>query len=66
MHIDGRVDALVQDGLGPVHDRDQLERAFRRISVDHRASSCSTSISTCRSPMSPRRSASRSARSSRA
>jgi RNA polymerase sigma-70 factor (ECF subfamily) len=25
------------DALGDVHDRDQLERAFRRLSVEHRA-----------------------------
>jgi RNA polymerase sigma factor (sigma-70 family) len=25
------------DALGSVHDRDQLERGFRRLSVDHRA-----------------------------
>ena len=25
------------DALGQVHDRDQLERGFRRLSVDHRA-----------------------------
>jgi RNA polymerase sigma-70 factor (ECF subfamily) len=25
------------DDLGQVHDRDQLERAFRRLSIDHRA-----------------------------
>jgi RNA polymerase sigma-70 factor (ECF subfamily) len=25
------------DALGEVHDRDQLERAFRRLSVEHRA-----------------------------
>lgn len=27
----------VSDGTGWVHDRDQLERGFRRLSVDHRA-----------------------------
>ena len=30
-------DATVADALGQVHDRDQLERAFRRLSIDHRA-----------------------------
>ena len=25
------------DGFGPIHDRDQLERAFARLSVEHRA-----------------------------
>ena len=28
---------MVVDGTGPVVDRDQLERAFRRLSIDHRA-----------------------------
>ena len=28
---------MVGDGLGPVVDRDQLERGFRRLSIDHRA-----------------------------
>ena len=27
----------VPEGLGSVHDRDQLERGFRRLSIDHRA-----------------------------
>lgn len=27
----------VADGSGSVHDRDQLERGFRRLSIDHRA-----------------------------
>jgi RNA polymerase sigma-70 factor (ECF subfamily) len=27
----------VPDGTGSVHDRDQLERGFRRLSIDHRA-----------------------------
>jgi RNA polymerase sigma-70 factor (ECF subfamily) len=27
----------VADALGSVHDRDQLERGFRRLSIDHRA-----------------------------
>ena len=27
----------VADGAGPVVDRDQLERGFRRLSIDHRA-----------------------------
>ena len=30
-------DTSVTDGLGVVADRDQLERAFRRLSLDHRA-----------------------------
>ena len=30
-------DAAAPDGLGEVHDRDQLERGFRRLSIDHRA-----------------------------
>jgi len=30
-------DAAETDGLGILIDRDQLERAFRRLSVDHRA-----------------------------
>jgi len=25
------------EGLGSIHDRDQLERGFRRLSIDHRA-----------------------------
>lgn len=29
-------DAVPDDGLGSVVDRDQLERGFRRLSVDHR------------------------------
>jgi len=28
---------VAADDLGPVHDRDELERAFRDLSVDHRA-----------------------------
>jgi RNA polymerase sigma-70 factor (ECF subfamily) len=31
------IDPVAPDGVGVVHDRDQLERAFRRLSVDHRA-----------------------------
>jgi RNA polymerase sigma-70 factor (ECF subfamily) len=27
----------VADAIDTVHDRDQLERAFRRLSIDHRA-----------------------------
>jgi RNA polymerase sigma-70 factor, ECF subfamily len=27
----------VSDDLGAIHDRDQLERGFRRLSIDHRA-----------------------------
>ena len=30
-------DAAAPDDLGQVHDRDQLERGFRRLSIDHRA-----------------------------
>src|SRR5262245_30103360 len=30
-------DAAAPDALGQVHDRDQLERGFRRLSIDHRA-----------------------------
>ena len=30
-------DAAAPDALGQVHDRDQLERGFRRLSVEHRA-----------------------------
>jgi RNA polymerase sigma factor (sigma-70 family) len=29
--------AAAPDALGQVHDRDQLERGFRRLSIDHRA-----------------------------
>jgi RNA polymerase sigma-70 factor (ECF subfamily) len=29
--------AAAPDALGQVHDRDQLERSFRRLSIDHRA-----------------------------
>jgi RNA polymerase sigma-70 factor (ECF subfamily) len=31
------IDPVVPDMTGAVHDRDQLERAFTRLSVDHRA-----------------------------
>lgn len=34
LHDDAHV---APDALGPVHDRDQLERGFRRLSIDHRA-----------------------------
>lgn len=34
LHADG---AVAGEGLGSVHDRDQLERGFRRLSLDHRA-----------------------------
>ena len=34
MHFD---DASASDDIATVADRDQLERAFRRLSVDHRA-----------------------------
>ena len=30
-------DTAGPDALGQVHDRDQLERGFRRLSIDHRA-----------------------------
>jgi RNA polymerase sigma-70 factor (ECF subfamily) len=30
-------DAAAPDAFGQVHDRDQLERGFRRLSVEHRA-----------------------------
>jgi len=30
-------EAAAPDALGQVHDRDQLERGFRRLSIDHRA-----------------------------
>jgi RNA polymerase sigma-70 factor (ECF subfamily) len=30
-------DNLAPDALTQVHDRDQLERGFRRLSIDHRA-----------------------------
>jgi RNA polymerase sigma-70 factor (ECF subfamily) len=30
-------DTAAPDALGQVHDRDQLERGFRRLSIDHRA-----------------------------
>jgi len=30
-------EAVAGEGLGSVHDRDQLERGFRRLSIDHRA-----------------------------
>jgi RNA polymerase sigma-70 factor (ECF subfamily) len=28
---------MAPDGVTTVHDRDQLERGFRRLSIDHRA-----------------------------
>lgn len=30
-------DAVAPDAIDQVHDRDQLERGFRRLSIDHRA-----------------------------
>ena len=33
----GGRDVAAPDALGVIDDRDQLERAFRRLSVDHRA-----------------------------
>jgi RNA polymerase sigma-70 factor (ECF subfamily) len=36
-HILSDVEAAAPDALGEVHDRDQLERGFRRLSIDHRA-----------------------------
>ncbi len=33
----GEHEDVAADALGPVHDRDELERAFRRLSVDQRA-----------------------------
>jgi RNA polymerase sigma-70 factor, ECF subfamily len=30
-------EAVSPDDLGSIHDRDQLERGFRRLSIDHRA-----------------------------
>ncbi len=35
--LPGVVDTSYPDGSGTVNDRDQLERAFKRLSVDHRA-----------------------------
>lgn len=32
-----RDEAAAPDALGQVHDRDQLEHGFRRLSIDHRA-----------------------------
>ena len=53
----------VSEGLGSVVDRDQLERGFRRLSIDHRRWWCCTTTSTCRSTRSPTCSASPSGRS---
>ena len=57
-------DALsIAEHSSSVVDRDQLERGFRRLSIDHRAWWSSTTTSTCPSTRSPRPSASPSARS---
>jgi len=37
VHTEPLIDPVAPDGFGAVNDRDQLERAFRRLSVDHRA-----------------------------
>ena len=42
------------EGLSSVVDRDQLERGFRRLSIDHRRWWSCTTTSTCRSTRSPR------------
>ena len=51
------------DGSSVVVDRDQLERGFRRLSIDHARWWCCTTTSTCRSTGLPTRSASRPGRS---
>ena len=37
LHVLHDDEAAAPDALGKVHDRDQLERGFRRLSIDHRA-----------------------------
>jgi RNA polymerase sigma-70 factor (ECF subfamily) len=37
LHVLRDDDNLAPDALTQVHDRDQLERGFRRLSIDHRA-----------------------------
>jgi RNA polymerase sigma-70 factor (ECF subfamily) len=37
LHVLQDDDKAAPDALGQVHDRDQLERGFRRLSIDHRA-----------------------------
>lgn len=37
LHVLYDDETAAPDALGQVHDRDQLERGFRRLSIDHRA-----------------------------
>ena len=37
VHVLRDGESVAPDALGAVHDRDQLERGFRRLSIDHRA-----------------------------